>query len=119
MFVLIILYYKAHAGIVVVQYILPPSIGVVFVLIAVRTHGAQEAAARNYPSNGLYASWMSMEGRNDPLRRPHPMPLITTVTEQHHFDPVSSSKLDDSTRRLSDLYGTPQKKCSSETVSPV
>ncbi|TFK28529.1 hypothetical protein FA15DRAFT_685307 [Coprinopsis marcescibilis] len=101
MFVMIIMFYRAHPGLVIVQHLLTPSIGIVFVLIAVRAHVAKsESVARNaYPSNSMYPSWMSGD-REEGGRRP-PMPIITTVTEQHHLEDMSPTKL---RTELSDSY---------------
>ncbi|KAG2008348.1 hypothetical protein CC2G_013787 [Coprinopsis cinerea AmutBmut pab1-1] len=96
-FAMIILYYKNHPGLVIVQHMLNPSIGIVFCLIAIRTHVVKsESVVRNaYPSNSMMPSWMSMSGNEHQHQsRRGPMPIITTVTEHHHLDTMTPTKID-------------------------
>ncbi|TFK25796.1 hypothetical protein FA15DRAFT_617035 [Coprinopsis marcescibilis] len=94
-FIMIILFYMTHPGLVVIQHMIVPTMGIVFLLLAIRTHVAKNDAARTqYPTNSVFPSWMA--GDSEDGRRPT-MPIIATisqsVTEQHHLDTMTPTKI--------------------------
>lgn len=93
--VMIVLFYTAHPGLIIVQHILSPSIGIVFTLIAVRIHISRHestADCNDFPMNSLhtYGSWMRVGNTRLPRPSP-PMPIVTTVTEYRNAHPEDTS----------------------------
>lgn len=111
-----VLYYLNHPGQVIVQHATPPitgafshsafkqesnpdsNQGIVFVLIAVRTHVARGASLIEVPhfthSDSLVPSWASREdtaqARTRSVRRS--MPIVTTTAEQYRMDVLPGRK---------------------------
>lgn len=66
-FMMIILYFTGHPSIVIVQHASVPSTGIVFVLIAIRTHAATQSRVL-FTSNfreSVLPAWMEMESERD------------------------------------------------------
>ncbi|KAF6755711.1 hypothetical protein DFP72DRAFT_811373, partial [Ephemerocybe angulata] len=106
-FLLIILYFTRHPAEVIVEHAMVPSLGIVFVLIAVRAHVAKKSlsAYNTQTSGSIVPTWLSgdedgTDGRRDAghirsnQRRSGVMPVInvTTTTEQHRMDVLHSPR---------------------------
>ncbi|KAF6764252.1 hypothetical protein DFP72DRAFT_871288 [Ephemerocybe angulata] len=105
--IIIILFVINHPSVVIVQHALPGSIGIVFCLIAIRTHVARSdsaprpgASGSGYASDAFFPTWVTdadspPHSPISPHRRNfhHMGPItVTTVTEQHRvMDSVLSS----------------------------
>lgn len=85
--IIIILFRLNHPAALIFQYIQTPVIGMVFSLIAIRTHVARaDSVTRGgVSSGGMYPTWLSDNGESNPgAQRRLNMPItVTTVTEQH------------------------------------
>lgn len=96
--IIIVLFFLNHPAVVIVQHALPPSTGIVFCLIAIRTHVARaDSVARGpsvYASNAFFPTWLSDNNEGiGPRRNNHIGPItVTTVTEQHRLDVLSSPR---------------------------
>ncbi|KAJ2914553.1 hypothetical protein MD484_g5865, partial [Candolleomyces efflorescens] len=95
--IIIILFFTLHPAVVIPQQCLAPVIGIVFSMIAIRTHVARSesgAVRSGWSSNPFYPTWLSEGG--DGRRRNVNVPItVTTVTEQHDMDIMTpSSKVD-------------------------
>ncbi|TFK18634.1 hypothetical protein FA15DRAFT_248708 [Coprinopsis marcescibilis] len=97
MLVMIILYFTGNPAAIIFQHALVPITGMVFLLIAIRTHSIRESG-QNATSNSLIPSWMHGEHINSTRRFAMGngnMPMVTTVTEEHRLDDfTSSAKMD-------------------------
>ncbi|KAF5330014.1 hypothetical protein D9611_010498 [Ephemerocybe angulata] len=105
--IIIVLMAINHPSVVIVQHALPGSIGIVFCLIAIRTHVARSdtaprpgASGSGYASDAFFPTWVTdadspPHSPISPHRRNfhHMGPItVTTVTEQHRvMDSVLSS----------------------------
>ncbi|KAH9476037.1 hypothetical protein JR316_0011606 [Psilocybe cubensis] len=87
-FVLIILYFKSNTFQFIVQSAIVPSIGIVFVLIAVRVHIAKSKSTLG-TGLGTLPAWLDDGGSAFELtdqRSPTPIPAITFRVSANHFE---------------------------------
>lgn len=96
MFLLIVLYHLKHPAIDIVQHAMIPSIGIVFVLMAVRSHLAQEAAssalrggASTAASAFIFRTWFDRSSdREDEERETNRSPMDTSSHLRRDRSPV-------------------------------
>ncbi|KAJ3527555.1 hypothetical protein NMY22_g9746 [Coprinellus aureogranulatus] len=100
MLTITILYYVGHPSQVIVQHMVPPVVGIVFVLIAVRTHVAKSSSDVNASnldnSDPLVPSWLSGDDdhsrQRSSIRRS--VPIVTTTREEFRMEVLPSRKDD-------------------------
>ncbi|KAF6747661.1 hypothetical protein DFP72DRAFT_1016088 [Ephemerocybe angulata] len=88
--IIIILFLIHHPAVVLPQYAQGPITGIVFSMIALRTHVARmDSTSRgHYPSNSFYPTWVSADGAETGRQRLNMPITVTTVTEQHGMDVI-------------------------------
>ncbi|TFK18227.1 hypothetical protein FA15DRAFT_730831 [Coprinopsis marcescibilis] len=97
MLIMVILFLARHPAAVIFQHALVPITGMVFLLVAIRTHSARGDQAAD--TVDVIPSWMHKDGEDDSSthkNKGHPsrghMPIfVTTVTEEHRHDHMTSS----------------------------
>lgn len=96
--IIIILFFVHHPAVVVPQYALPPSIGIVFALIAIRTHVARtgfEIRGAGHPSDSFYQTWIPEDHEASAHRQLNIPFKVTTVTVRDDIDVMTpTSKLE-------------------------
>lgn len=99
MLILTVLCFIDHPSIVIIQHALAPSIGIVFVLIAIRAHAAASVtsshSAGSHTINAIVPTWLTSKNEESPNMDPPPrsgrrslgMRFVTTsVVEEHQLD---------------------------------
>ncbi|KAG2011877.1 hypothetical protein CC2G_011943 [Coprinopsis cinerea AmutBmut pab1-1] len=102
MLLLTILFAIAHPAHIIVQHALVPSMGIVFVLISVRTHVARSQTISETELEGrasLVPSWLNTTNHNHVelaetrrTSRSH-IPFVTNAVERHHLEDMPSKDI--------------------------
>ncbi|TEB26104.1 hypothetical protein FA13DRAFT_1737760 [Coprinellus micaceus] len=96
--VMTILWYLNHPSIVIVQHMLPPSMGIVFVMIAIRAHIAKASSSvrrdGSHTINGIIPTWLTSrdETGQEPQPRSVPVRFVTSTVDEHHLEVLSPRK---------------------------
>lgn len=98
MLLMTILYYVNHPSLVIVQHVLAPCIGIVFVLIAIRAHvskGSPSSQAGSHTINAIVPTWLTSRDNGsgvDPTTRSARMRFATSTVEAHRLDVLTTQK---------------------------
>lgn len=97
MLLMTILWYIDHPSVVIVQHVLAPCIGIVFVLIAIRAHvskGSMSSQAGSHTINAIVPTWLTSRdnGTAEPTSHSARMRFATSTVEAHRLEVLSPQK---------------------------